>query len=161
MNVCKVCELNPCIIGRRLCKACFAKQRSFNRYKNIDKVKLQAKASYEKHKDKAIARAASYSKRNVDKVKIWNKKARTKITQQFSEWKSTLKCVECGENHVSCLEFHHIDPSRKEGLISKLVCSKKRLQEELKKCIVLCSNCHRKHHYQENKNQEYVHSKEN
>ena len=35
---------------------------------------------------------------------------------------------------------------KKEGLITNLRFKKEELEEELKKCIVLCSNCHRKEH---------------
>ena len=63
--------------------------------------------------------------------------------------KSTLKCEICGENRPWCLDFHHINPEEKEGEIAKLIESPRRLQEELKKCIVLCANCHRDLHYKE------------
>jgi hypothetical protein len=56
------------------------------------------------------------------------------------------KCIICGETHPACLEFHHKDPLKKEFLISKLY-NKKRILEEIKKCNVLCSNCHRKYHW--------------
>ena len=50
-----------------------------------------------------------------------------------------------------CLDFHHIDPSKKEGNIAKIITSisRKFLLSELEKCIVLCTNCHRKVHYNE------------
>jgi predicted HNH restriction endonuclease len=44
-------------------------------------------------------------------------------------------------------DFHHIDPSIKEEGIGTLINKGwKRLEAELKKCIVLCSNCHRIEH---------------
>jgi len=58
------------------------------------------------------------------------------------------KCVHCGlvDNHV-VYDLHHLDPSIKEyslGLI--LDHSQNKIQSELDKCILLCSNCHRKEH---------------
>jgi len=47
------------------------------------------------------------------------------------------------------LEFHHIDPSKKEFSFSKLrssLKSKAVVAEELKKSILLCSNCHKEVH---------------
>lgn len=63
-------------------------------------------------------------------------------------------CVDCGlvpseEWPLACFDFHHIE--NKDGLISKLMHAKKSrketLDKELEKCIVLCSNCHRKRHF--------------
>lgn len=61
-------------------------------------------------------------------------------------------CCECGEDHPAVLDFHHVDPSQKsfsinEGIKNKVSCAK--MLTEIEKCIVLCSNCHRKHHYAE------------
>ncbi len=56
-------------------------------------------------------------------------------------------CVLCGYNRCHrALEFHHVDPSKK--LVNFAIGgfgSKKWsfLQEELDKCILVCSNCHR------------------
>ena len=61
--------------------------------------------------------------------------------------KKTLKCSICGEDRWWVLDFHHTDPNKKEKHISHLIESPKKLQEELKKCIVVCSNCHRDLHY--------------
>lgn len=57
-------------------------------------------------------------------------------------------CVFCGEVVACCLDFHHVNPKVKEDDISLLVHQKsyKRLVEELKKCVVVCANCHRKIH---------------
>ena len=54
-------------------------------------------------------------------------------------------CQICGYNKsIWALEFHHIDPSQKSFAINmgKGV-SLDRFREEAKKCILLCSNCHR------------------
>lgn len=59
-------------------------------------------------------------------------------------------CVVCGYNRCkTALEFHHLDETIKESEVSTMLASKKSLvliNEEIKKCIVLCSNCHREHH---------------
>jgi hypothetical protein len=53
----------------------------------------------------------------------------------------------CGEKEICCLDFHHPEPNKDKG-ISCLVKqkSKRKLMEEMKKCAVVCSNCHRKIH---------------
>ncbi len=57
-------------------------------------------------------------------------------------------CCKCGYNKCdSALEFHHIDRSTKEHRPAKLLFgSWEKIVEELKKCILLCSNCHRELH---------------
>lgn len=58
------------------------------------------------------------------------------------------KCERCGYNKCyAVLEFHHNDPSQKEfSLCRSYVTSWKRIKEELDKCKLLCSNCHREAH---------------
>ena len=56
-------------------------------------------------------------------------------------------CIKCGESDPSCLDFHHRDPSTKEGDLGRVRrFSIKRILAEIAKCDVLCANCHRKHH---------------
>ena len=53
------------------------------------------------------------------------------------------KCSRCGYNkHPAALHFHHINPRNKKFSInSNKLLSKDRFKE-LKKCILLCANCH-------------------
>jgi hypothetical protein len=54
------------------------------------------------------------------------------------------KCQKCGYNkNLSCFDFHHLDPSQKEVGWNKMRQWKwDKTIEELKKCILLCRNCH-------------------
>lgn len=57
------------------------------------------------------------------------------------------KCSICGYNKTnSALEFHHIFPENKEFNISIGSHSLIKDLEEVKKCILVCSNCHREIH---------------
>lgn len=63
-------------------------------------------------------------------------------------------CQLCGERDVSVLEFDHIDPKTKEHNISRLVknCRPiKEIKDEMRKCQVLCRNCHIKKSTREQK----------
>lgn len=77
-----------------------------------------------------------------------NNKGRAKI-REYINLKKT-KCSNCNESHISCLDFHHLDPKTKMYNIGQLPnvswCLKK-IDEEIEKCILLCSNCHRKLHW--------------
>lgn len=75
--------------------------------------------------------------------------------QIISDIKQNLKCEKCGESKPYCLDFHHTDPKKKEGTIAKMISNNYRLNkilDEIKKCRVLCANCHREFHYLNNKN---------
>jgi hypothetical protein len=75
------------------------------------------------------------------------KKERNKAI--VNEFKRTHPCATCGESRLPCLDFHHIS-GEKENSISILVdshASIERLNAEIAKCIVLCSNCHRLIHF--------------
>jgi hypothetical protein len=76
-----------------------------------------------------------------------------KIRKEKREWlnkiKSTLKCEQCGENHIATLDFHHVNPNEKEFGVARSGFSKEKILKEIEKCIVLCSNCHRKLHWEE------------
>ena len=57
------------------------------------------------------------------------------------------KCIKCGYNKCTqALEFHHIDPSKKDFTISNGNFKLQEAVKEIKKCILLCSNCHREFH---------------
>ena len=58
------------------------------------------------------------------------------------------KCERCGltlnNSHYSVFEFHHVDPSTKEYVWTKLrLFSDDRIKNELDECQLLCANCHR------------------
>jgi len=66
------------------------------------------------------------------------------------EYVAEKGCCECGERDPRVLEFDHIDPSDKLYDISKLFANgyswgAEKLREEIRKCRVICANCHRKH----------------
>ena len=69
------------------------------------------------------------------------------LRQRSYDYKRERGCACCPEKEPQCLDFHHLDPSTKEGLVSNMVkISWDRFLEEAKKCVLLCANCHRKVH---------------
>jgi len=60
------------------------------------------------------------------------------------------ECQVCGyKDSSSALEFHHRYPEKKEIEINKFANNNKLTYEqirEIEKCVVLCSNCHKKAH---------------
>ena len=93
----------------------------------------------------------NYYKKNKGKVLASSKSSRATGKAKWNAFKSTLKCEVCGFSHIAALDFHHVDPSQKENIVSALVSSGKfaAAMKEVDKCIVLCANHHRIHHYEE------------
>ena len=92
------------------------------------------KAWYENNKDyqKANAKKHSTEYRDAMREYLWN-------------YLLTHPCESCGETDPVVLEFHHT--GEKAMAIAQMVTkvtSISRLEEELKKTQVLCSNCHRR-----------------
>ena len=87
------------------------------------------------------------------RLKVSNKRRDAELREWFQKLKSTLKCEECGEKHIACLDFHHKDPQQKDLAVSMCInngWSRDKILKEIEKCIVICSNCHRKLHYNKN-----------
>lgn len=78
---------------------------------------------------------------------------------EIQDLKMGLKCAKCGYNKCgAALEFHHINPEEKDEKIARMISNNYRLdaiQEEIKKCIVLCSNCHHEFHFLQRNNEDY------
>ena len=75
--------------------------------------------------------------------KISNKKWRMEYIQSLNP-----QCKICKESDIATLDFHHDDESTKEYSISNMnSCSRKKVIQEISKCTILCSNCHRKLHF--------------
>lgn len=82
--------------------------------------------------------------------KLENQKNRRKrILNEIREYKGKHGCSCCSESEPVCLEFHHTDPDGKDFNIAdalKSGYSLDRIMTEIEKCIVVCSNCHKKIH---------------
>lgn len=63
--------------------------------------------------------------------------------------KKNAVCVDCGEKDFRVLVFHHKDNNKTMG-ISKMDhhFGMDAIKREIEKCIILCSNCHIRRHYE-------------
>lgn len=103
-----------------LCKECQKKYR---------------RAHYLKNKSKYISMAIEQKKN------LW---------EWFVEYRKTLKCSKCNESRYWVLDFHHPNNDKESNVvIMARKGTKRKLLNEINKCIVLCSNCHRDLHHQE------------
>lgn len=94
-----------------------------------------------------------YYEAHKEKVKENSRRAREKFHKKWTEFKASLSCTKCGESHPAALDFHHIVRSKTNKKVFKLVHNHNwtDLMLEIDKCVVLCANCHRKHHAEEKK----------
>lgn len=84
-------------------------------------------------------------KSGSQRVKEWRQKTKAQAIEMLGG-----KCHICGYSKCSdALDFHHKDPSIKSDGISKMLVRPKRRSDvlvEVKKCVLLCANCHREVH---------------
>jgi hypothetical protein len=82
-------------------------------------------------------------KSNVEKQLDWIKRTKERMILAMGS-----KCQCCGYNKShAALEFHHINPDEKEFGLGrwKSRCWEK-IVSELRKCVMVCSNCHKEIH---------------
>lgn len=66
----------------------------------------------------------------------------------FARQKGEVGCLFCGEDESCALDLHHVNPTEKDFPVGNMFGSFRwdRIVEEAAKCVVICANCHRKHH---------------
>jgi transcription elongation factor Elf1 len=108
-------------------------------YKDLEALKQYKREYYQKNKE-------SY-KRSSAKSK---KKRRPKKREFSKRYKLFCGCRRCGyDKAANALEYHHIDPSEKDSTVSRLIAGNwglETIKKEIRKCVVLCANCHREVH---------------
>lgn len=90
-------------------------------------------------------RTHSYCKKCVNEQTIERQRA---LKLLAIEYKGGV-CHDCGESyHPAVYDFHHLNPSEKDFSIGRRKSLKfsQELKDELDKCVLLCSNCHRVRH---------------
>jgi len=83
-------------------------------------------------------------KNKVKQVVYWRVKAKKLLV----EYKGG-ECERCGYNKcIDALDFHHRISSEKDFTIGGKSWAFERLKNEVDKCILVCSNCHREIHFE-------------
>lgn len=84
--------------------------------------------------------------RGSEAVKAWRRRTKARMIESMGG-----KCQICGYDRCAgALEFHHLDPTVKENALAGLradIRSWVEIVKELRKCILICSNCHKEVHY--------------
>lgn len=108
------------------------------------------------------SRKYDHSNTVCDNNKRWVKNNRSNVNERNRKYSHNKKvkliqlrdnkCAHCGVEYDGtngCIfDFHHLDPSSKELNISTSLnnVNFKKVLDEIEKCIMICSNCHRKAH---------------
>jgi hypothetical protein len=101
-----------------------------------------------------IDRNAQWAKNNVNKTRQYKRKYKYEQKRLAREYIQSIKqqsgCKTCGNNNIRCLDFHHRPRTKKKNTVCNLVrhgYSFEIIKKEIKKCDIICSNCHRTYHY--------------
>lgn len=85
------------------------------------------------------------NKSHYDCVKTWRATTKQRILNSLGD-----RCQICGYNKSpAALDLHHVDPTKKDTTIGKYLAhpvSWNTLITEVRKCVLLCANCHRELH---------------
>lgn len=115
--------------------------------RNKDKIKERQKENYLANRDKLLEYQRAYRASNKEKILD---RTRNKRRQRLELGIKLLggKCVRCNGQFDPCqYDFHHLNPDDKDFTIGEnVLVSEEKFINEVKKCILLCANCHRLEH---------------
>ena len=121
----------------KLFSSFYKRTSSIDGYQSICKVcRKEIDASSYKN---SIKRKENIRINSSSKLKDHNRKL-------MRRYKKLCGCRLCSENEPVALDLHHRNNDKEFNPSSLLSYSTKTLINEIRKCVVLCSNCHRKVH---------------
>ena len=127
---------------------------------DIKRLYEELKSTRKVSKELGISRETVRKYANIEsKKKMTDDELRLNAIKGVTNWRRRTKknlidykggkCEKCGyDKCVDALEFHHLDPSKKDFSISGKSWSYDRLKIEVDKCILVCSNCHKEIHFE-------------
>ena len=138
MKICKKCETNKTIDS-------FYKRKTGDRAgeyyeKCISCYQLRGRTYYAENRVRQLELAKKRKVRYIEQRKIFINKLKNK------------PCFDCHKRYPSwMMDFDHLDPKEKISSISSLtfqnMAKLDKIIEEIKKCDLVCSNCHRNRTY--------------
>lgn len=91
----------------------------------------------------------AYYLKHRDAEKVRTAKRRQQLKDYIQSLKQNVSCFFCTESEPVCLDFHHKNSKSKDFAIANAHVegwSIEKINCEVKKCVLLCANCHRKVH---------------
>src|SRR5947208_10979420 len=114
-----------------------------------DRIRYQTDPEY---RERVLARNKDWQRRNRERANAIVQRHRDKKRAWLMEQKRGKCCEFCGESDPCCLDWHHMDPTEKKFTVSHMWSHSIRqeiVEQEIAKCILICSNCHRRLHRSE------------
>lgn len=163
-GMCSNCRKRPIEIGKKRCAICNAKNREnlkIGREKNPEKFKMWDKNRHNRDKTKRNAASSKYRAEHRDAINKQQRKwyydnrydilfNRQLTILQDEKSRAIYKiklagCSKCGNKDIRVIQFHHRNPKEKIFNINAYEVPKhswEEIIEEIKKCDLLCANCH-------------------
>lgn len=148
---------------KKLCKKCgesksesdyyLSRSKTTNVCKECTKKGVQKR--YYENREEILKSLRDDKKKNPKKWNTWKENKRVRRTEVARALKEGKPCTDCGGIfHFAAMDFDHVDPNSKgynaNNGISLLSLNKKKIEEELTKCEIVCANCHRVRTYKRN-----------
>ncbi len=136
----------------KMCSKCSELKPEINFYVKDSKsgrLHAQCKDCYRKYRTSHYTKYYSENKQQYrDRANEYRKKLRNEFRENMLIYLQDKQCSICKENDIRTFEFDHIDPTSKKFSISQAARLGYRWNDvltEIKKCRILCANCHKKH----------------
>lgn len=135
----------------QVCSKCLIEKKDsdfFVRNKDIGKLHAQCKACYKLNRQMSYgSHYKQYRESYLNRARERRATLRNEFRENMLKYLSDKSCEDCGESDIRVLELDHKDPSTKLFSVSQAVrlgYSWTMVIEEIKKCRILCANCHKK-----------------
>ena len=130
------------------CKHCNKIIKNRSKIKIFCSQKCQLLNWVQNNRLKLNRQVREYRKRRYQKDGMWRSSG--KKAQELNRWMIEIKsnpCVDCNNSFpVCCMDFDHREGTTKEYNVGSMFAhhySRELIEKELKKCDLVCSNCHR------------------
>ena len=136
----------------RICTKCRVEKPEseyFMKDKTTGRLHAQCKTCYQVHRQTYYAQHyKNYREQYLKRARTRREQLRNEFRERLIAYLTDKACELCGENDLRVLEFDHLDPTLKQFEISqatRLGYAWEATLTEIKKCRILCANCHKKH----------------
>lgn len=88
----------------------------------------------------------SHNKRKYVEAAIKHNALKKQLVVEFVNWLKSVPCTDCGNSFPpECMDFDHLRDKKYgiSAIVGGRVCGIREMWEEIQKCEVVCSNCHR------------------